>query len=77
MSELGLYLLGFHFMDGSIRKAVVMEKAHLLVQQTVNNVSSSVLPLHQANKVPVQGCAQVHGPVITIQGHLRRQKGQK
>lgn len=64
-------------MDGSIRKAVVMEKAHLLVEQTVNNVSSGVLPLHQANKVPVQSCAQVHGPVITVQGHLRRQQSQR
>lgn len=48
-----LYLLGFYFMDGGVRKAVVMEKAHLLVQQAVNNVSSGVLPLHQANEVPV------------------------
>lgn len=53
LPQLGLYLLGFRFMDGSIRKAVVVEKAHLLVEQTVNDMSSGVLPLHKANKVPV------------------------
>lgn len=73
-SELALYLLGFHFMDGGVRKAVVMKEAHLLVQQTVNHVSSGVLPLHKADQVPIQSCAQVHGPVITVQSHLHKQR---
>lgn len=60
-------------MDGGVREAVVVKKAHLLVEQAVNHMSSGVLPPHQADQVPVQCCAQVHGPVIAVQSHLHKQ----
>lgn len=73
-SELALYLLGFQFVDGGVRKAVVMKEAHLLVEQTVNHMSSGVLPLHKADQVPIQSGAQVHGPVVAVQSHLDTQR---
>lgn len=60
-------------MDGSVREAVVMKEAHLLVQQTVNHMSSGVLPLHKADQVSAESCAQVHGPIIAVQSHLHEQ----
>lgn len=61
-------------MDGGVREAVVMKEAHLLVQQTVNHMSSGVLPLHKADQVPIESCAQVHGPVISVESHLHKQR---
>lgn len=36
-------------MDGCIREAVVMEEAHLLVEQAVDDMSPCVLPLNEAD----------------------------
>lgn len=66
------YLLGVHFVDGCIREAVVMKQAHLLVEQAVDDVSSGVLPLNKADKLAVQRRAQVHGPVVAVQSHLKK-----
>lgn len=60
-------------MDGRIREAVVVEEAHLLVEQAVDDVRPGVLPLDQADQLAVQRGTQVHGPVVTVQGHLERQ----
>ncbi len=59
-------------MDGGIREAVVMEEAHLLVEQAVDDMSSGVLPLNQADQLTIQRGAQVHRPVIAVQSHLQQ-----
>ena len=66
------YLLGVHFMNGCIREAVVMEQAHLLVEQAVDNMSPCVLPFNKADQLTIQREAQVHRPVIAVQSHLKK-----
>lgn len=66
------YLLGVHFVDGRVREAVVMEEPHLLVEQAVDDVSPRILPLDEADQLTVQRGAQVHGPVVAVQRHLKR-----
>lgn len=51
----------------------MVEEAHLLVEQAVDDVRPGVLPLDQADQLAVQRGTQVHGPVVTVQGHLERQ----
>lgn len=53
-----------------IREAVMVEQAHFLTQEAVDHMSSSVLPMHQSAKALIQRAAQVHRPVIRVQGHL-------
>lgn len=67
-----LYLLGVHFVSGRVREAVVVEEPHLLVEQAVDNVSPRILPLDQADQLPIQRGAQVHRPVVAIQGDLQQ-----
>lgn len=57
-------------MDGCVGEAVMMEEAHLLVEQAVDYMGSGILPLNQADQLTIQGGAQVHGPVVAVQGHL-------
>lgn len=59
-------------MDGCVGEAVVMEEAHLLVEQTVDDVSPGILPLDKADQFAIQRGAQVHRPVIAVQGHLEK-----
>lgn len=59
-------------MDGCIREAVVMEEAHLLVEQAVDNMGSRVLPLDKADQLTIQRGTQVHRPVIAVQNHLKK-----
>lgn len=67
------HLLGVYFMDGSIRKAVVMEETHLLIEQAVDDVSPRILPLHQTHQLAIQRGAQIHRPVVAVQRHLKNQ----
>lgn len=59
-------------MDGCIGEAVVVEEAHLLVEQAVNDMSPRILPLHEADQFTIQRGAQVHRPVIAVQRHLKQ-----
>lgn len=58
--------------DGSVGEAVVVEETHLLVEEAVHDVRPGVLPLDKADQLAVQGGAQVHGPVVTVQSHLEK-----
>lgn len=51
----------------------MVEEAHLLVEQAVDDVRPGVLPLDQADQLAVQRGTQVHRPVVTVQSHLERQ----
>ena len=62
-------------MDGCIREAVVMEEAHLLAEQAVDDVSPRILPLNKADQLAVQRGTQIHGPVIAVQIHLTHREG--
>lgn len=53
-------------MDGCIGEAVVMEEAHFLVEQAVDNMSPRILPLDKADQLAVQRGTKVHRPVIAI-----------
>lgn len=59
-------------MDRCIREAVVMEEAHLLVEQAVDNMGPRILPLNEADQLTIQRGAQVHRPVIAVQSHLKQ-----
>ena len=63
------HLLGV-LVAGSVGEAVVVEQAHLLVEQAVHHVGSGVLPLEELPQPPVQIRAQVHMPVIAVEGDL-------
>lgn len=52
----------------------MVEEAHLLVEETVDNVGSGILPLDQPDQSPVQRHTKVHRPVIGVQGHLERER---
>lgn len=52
----------------------MVEEAHLLVEQAVDDVRPGVLPLDQADQLAVQRGTQVHRPVVTVQSHLERQR---
>jgi len=65
------YLFGVHFVNGCIREAVVMEEAHLLVEQAVDNMSPCILPLNKAHQLTIQRGTQVHRPVIAVKDHLK------
>lgn len=65
------YLLGVHFVDGCVREAVVMEEAHLLAEQAVDDMSPRIVPLNKTHQLAVQRGAQIHGPVIAVQIHLQ------
>lgn len=67
-----VYLLRIHFMNGCIREAEMMEEAHLLIEQTVSNMSPRVLPLNKADEAPIQRGAQIHRPVIAVQSYLEK-----
>ena len=65
------------FMGWYVCEAVVVEEAHFLVEQAVDHMSPGVLPLHQTHQATVQGPAQIHRPVIRIQGHLENEGGRE
>lgn len=57
-----------------VRQTVVVEQAHFLAEQAVQHVRSRVLPLHQPRQLTTQRGAQVHRPVIRVQGYLTREE---